>query len=136
MMREFLSPCLEKDKINNISVLGLAHVGDAAYELMVRTWLCELGPALPKSLHKRTVGMVSASAQAKAAGQIMGGLTEEELSFFMRGRNAHVRTLSKNTDRSEYQHATGFETLFGFLYLSGQRDRMYELFDIILKNRA
>jgi len=131
-MQDYLSPRLNTEQISRLSTLSLAHIGDAAYELMVRTWLGSLGPVSSRNLHKRTVEWVRASAQAQAAEKILKELTQEELSVFMRGRNTHIRTLSKNTDRSQYQQATGLEALFGFLYLCGERVRMNRLFERII----
>ena len=76
--------------------------------------------------------MVKASAQAEAMGKIMPILTEEEISVFKRGRNAHTNHKAKNASEGDYHYATGLEALFGYLYLSGEKERLTELFDIIV----
>ena len=135
-MQDYLLPRFTPEEIKQISILSLAHIGDAAYELLVRTWLCGKGPVSSRTMHKSTVQWVSATAQAAAAGRIMGLLSEQERSVFMRGRNAQSKTIPKNADRGEYQHATGLEALFGYLYLSGSRQRMNELFMMIIDEQA
>jgi ribonuclease-3 family protein len=115
-------------------VQGFAHIGDAVYELMVRTWLCANGTLTAKSLHKKAVTFVSAKAQAVAAETILSRLDEEELSLYKRGRNAHLSSIPKGSTHEEYHAATGLEALFGYLYLGGRIDRLNELFDIILAN--
>ncbi len=117
-----------------MSVLGLAHIGDAVYELLIRTWLCTKGKTTSKGLHFETVSYVRAPAQARAVAIIMDKLTEEELAVFKRGRNAKVNSVPKNADISEYHSATGLETLFGYLYLKGERNRIDELFAMIVED--
>lgn len=133
-MKDYLSAVMADDDIRAISSLGLAHLGDAVFELMVRTWLCESGRATAKGLHKAAVSYVSASAQAKGMEQLNSRLTEEELAVFRRGRNAHV-TVPRSATPEEYHAATGFETLFGYLYLKGRRDRLNELFALMMESR-
>lgn len=120
------------DDIKKISSLGLAHVGDAVYELLVRTSMLESGSAKNSDLHRLTVSYVSAPAQAKAVDAIMSHLTEEEMGVFKRGRNAHVHAVPKNATPGQYGKATGLEALFGWLWLKGRKDRISELFDIIM----
>lgn len=120
------------DDIKKISSLGLAHVGDAVYELLVRTSMLESGSAKNSDLHRLTVSYVSAPAQAKAVDAIMPHLTEEEMGVFKRGRNAHVHAVPKNATPGQYGKATGLEALFGWLWLKGRKDRISELFDIIM----
>ena len=120
-------------QVNAISNLGLAHVGDGAYELMCRTYLCALGDHTVRNLHKDTVNLVKASTQAAFADKIKPFLTEEELDFFRRGKNAHTHAAPKSASRAEYAKATGLETLFGALYLLGRTDRLNELFAIMMK---
>jgi ribonuclease-3 family protein len=125
---DFLSPELKQEDTQNLSMLGYAHIGDAVYELMARTWLVKNGSITAKNLHKRTVGLVSAVAQAKAVGRLWDILDAEEREVFQRGRNTQVKSVPKNADRGDYQYATGLEALFGFLYLRGRRSRLNELF--------
>ena len=121
-------------QVNAISNLGLAHVGDGVYELLCRTYLCTQGDQTVLKLHKDTVNMVKAPAQAKYMDKLLPHLTEEELAFYRRGKNAHTHAAPKSASPKEYQMATGLETLFGALFLLGQTDRLNELFAIILEN--
>ena len=123
---------LTYDELQEMSVLGLAHVGDAVYELMIRTWLCINGASTAKRLHSAAVDYVSAKAQAYAAELLLPELTGEELAVFKRGRNAHVNTVPKASSFEEYHMATGFEALFGYLHLSGRPERLEELFEKII----
>jgi len=131
-MSSYLNPDPGCD-IRDISALGLAHVGDAVYELMVRTWLCTTGSSTAKQLHGGAVGLVSAKAQAEAAERIAPDLREDEAAVFRRGRNAHVSSIPKGATYEDYHAATGIETLFGYLYLSSRQERLDELFDIIVR---
>ena len=132
-MKDYLGIQLSDEQLQTISVLGLAHIGDGVYELLVRTWLCANGKTTSKGLHKETVSYVRAPAQAKAVAKIMDKLSESEQAVFKRGRNAKVNSVPKNADISEYHAATGLETLFGYLYLKGERDRINELFGLIVE---
>ena len=127
-MENYFEPCMDKREINQISALGLAHLGDGVFELLVRTWLCTHGGAVVKNLHRATVGYVSAPAQAARLDRMLPLLTEEELEIYRRGRNAHVHAIPKNATPQEYSKATGLECLFGALYLLGRRERINELF--------
>jgi len=122
-----------KSLTNDLSAQGLAHLGDAVFELMVRTWLCTTGTSTAKTLHNKAITFVSAKAQAEAMDRIFGKLTEDEMAIYKRGRNAHAGAVPKNSTHEEYHSATGIETLFGYLYLSGEADRLNELFEIIIK---
>ena len=119
-------------QVNAISNLGLAHVGDAAYELLVRTWLCTRGDHTVLKLHKDSVNLVKATAQAKFVEKILPLLTEDELAYFRRGKNAHTHAAPKSASPKEYAKATGLETLFGALYLLGRMERLNELFYIMM----
>ena len=118
--------------LRRVSVLGLAHVGDAVFELMVRTWLCTQGASTAKGLHSAAVTFVSARAQAAAAERILPFLSVEERAVFKRGRNAHANSAPRGSTYEEYHLATGIEALFGHLYLGGQSVRLSELFGIII----
>ncbi len=132
-MQDYFSLSMAPDDIRAISSLGLAHLGDAVYEVMVRSWLCLHGKATGKGLHKATVAYVKAPAQARASERILPLLTEEEHSVFQRGRNAKVNSIPQNASRSDYMHATALEALFGYLYLNGRRERLNELFSVIME---
>ncbi len=128
---DYLNPVFDEKKLHGMSALGLAHIGDGVYELMVRTWLCASGKATSKGLHREAVKYVSARAQAIAVEKIMPILTEAELAVYKRGRNAKVNSIPKKADISQYHAATGFESLFGYIYLMGDKARLHELFAII-----
>ena len=121
------------DQIRAVSNLGLAHVGDCVYELMIRSWLCLHGKATNRGLHKATVKYVSAPAQAKAAEKILSQLTQEEMDVFRRGRNSSPHTIPKAATREEYQTATALEALFGYLWLKGETTRLNELFEVVME---
>ena len=125
---------LSVKEINQISNLSLALVGDGVYELMCRTFLCTKGDHNVLHLHKDTVNMVNATAQARFADKLLPALTEEELAFYRRGKNAHTHAAPKAATRQDYAKATGLECLFGALYLQGKTDRLNELFAIIVDN--
>ena len=120
-------------QVNAISNLGLAHVGDGVYELMCRAYLCAGGDQTVLKLHKDTVALVKAPTQAAFADKLKPHLSEEELDFFRRGKNAHTHAAPKSATPQEYSKATGLETLFGALYLAGKTDRLNELFHIIIE---
>lgn len=130
-MRDYLHTILDKNEIFEMGSTALAHIGDAVFELMVRSDLCKNGKRRAKELHKSTVLSVSAAAQEKAAEKIIPALTEEEHDVFLRGRNAKVNTLPKHSTPETYHTATAFEALWGYLYLTGKYERLNELFDII-----
>lgn len=133
-MKDYLGIQLTDEQLQTISVLGLAHIGDGVYELLVRTWLCANGKTTSKGLHKETVSYVRAPAQARAVERIMDKLSDSEQAVYKRGRNAKVNSVPKNANISEYHSATGFETLIGYLYLKGERDRINELFGLIVED--
>ena len=117
--------------VNKISMLGLAHVGDAVYELLYRSKLCTDGHTAVAEMHRMTVAFVRAEAQAEAAAKLLPVLTQYETSVFKRGRNAKVNSVPHNADIGQYHAATGLEALFGWLYLLGRTERINELFNII-----
>ena len=117
-------------QVNAISNLALALIGDGVYELLCRTYLCTQGDQTVLKLHKDTVNMVKAPAQAKYADLLKPHLTEEENDFYRRGKNAHTHAAPKAATRAEYAKATGLETLFGALYLMGRTERLMELFEL------
>ena len=120
-------------QVNAISNTGLALVGDGVYELLVRTYLCTQGDQTLLKLHKDTVEMVKAPAQAKFAQALQPYLTEDELSYFRRGKNAHTHAHPKGATAKEYALATGLESLFGALYLMGQTERLNFLFNTVME---
>ena len=132
-MENYFHLQLKNDDIRAISSIGLAHLGDAVYELLVRSWLCAHGKATGRGLHRAAVELVRAEAQAARGDKILPLLTEEELSVYKRGRNAHVNSIPHNASRSEYLKATALESLLGFLYLSGENERINELFNAMME---
>ncbi|MBR6258948.1 MAG: ribonuclease III [Oscillospiraceae bacterium] len=128
---DLLNVKLNDEEIGKITTLGLAHVGDAVYELMVRAYLCRKGLETAKVLHLSTVQYVSAPAQAALARRVIPLFTEEEREIFKRGRNAHVNSVPSKSTVGEYHAATGLEALFGCLYLKGETERLSELFALI-----
>lgn len=131
-MTDMFNIRMDERNIKDISALGLAHLGDAVFEIMVRSQLCVTGGVTSGSLHRQTVKYVSATAQAKAAARITDMLTDEEKAVFKRGRNAKVNSVPHNADLSDYHAATGLEALFGWLWLRGEKDRLNELFDVMM----
>ncbi len=118
---------------NKLSMLVLAHVGDAVYELLTRTMLCTRANSSVAQLHKQTVSYVNAPAQARAAEKILPLLDAEEASVYRRGRNVKVNSVPHNADIGQYHAATGLEALFGWLYLQGRTERVEELFRAIME---
>ena len=112
-----------------LSPLTLAFVGDGVYELLVRKRIVEAGSMPPKKLNAHKVEMVRASAQAAVYDGLEPLLTEDEWDMLKRGRNAHTGSVPKNAQMADYRKATGVEALFGFLYLKGDWERLYFLFD-------
>lgn len=121
---------LEDTDIRTYSPLTLAYIGDAIYELVIRTILVEKGNTQVNKLHQRASKLVKASAQSEIIEKLKPYLTEEEMGIFKRGRNAKSFTMAKNASMSDYRRATGFEALMGHLYLTERWDRMLELIKI------
>lgn len=118
---------LQEQDIRTYSPLTLAYIGDAIFELVVRTVLVDRRNTQPEKLHKAATKVVKAETQALMIEALKEELTEEELAVFKRGRNAKSATKAKNATISEYRRATGFEALMGYLYLKGDLERMIEL---------
>ena len=112
------------------SPLGLAYIGDAVYEIAVRTLVISEGNMSVNKYHKKSSSLVKASAQAGVYDNIKGKLTDEEAAVYKRGRNAKSATAAKNASIVEYRMATGVEALIGYLYLSGRTARALELIKI------
>lgn len=124
-----------KKKPNEFSPLVLAYIGDAAYEMYVRSRIIADNPDMPvHKMHRQTIKYVKAHAQSLSIHNMMNCLTENELAVFKRGRNAKSPTTPKNADLTEYRHATGFECLIGYLYLCGETKRMTDLMKTAYEN--
>lgn len=122
---------LNGEDINMLSPLQLAYIGDAVYELCVRTYLLKKGLPVRK-LHKATTEYVKAKSQSNIVHALKTQLTDDEKSLVRRGRNAKINSVPKNAELVDYKYATGFESLIGYLYLTGQDNRMMELFNKIV----
>jgi len=127
-VENYFAVCMTEQELNQMTTLGLAHCGDAVFELLVRSHLCVSGGVKAGELHRKTVEFVSAGAQSRRMERLLPLLTPQELAWFKRGRNAHVNGIPKNATREEYARATGLECLFGALFLTGQAQRANELF--------
>ena len=124
---------MELRDINNISMLGLAHIGDGVYELLTRTMLCSDGNKKVTELHKKSVAIVNAPAQAAAMERLLPHLTADELAIYKRGRNAKVNSVPQKADIGQYHAATGLEALFGWLYLQGRTERINDLYSVCVE---
>lgn len=133
-MENLFQITLPRQQIDAISNLGLAHMGDGVWELLCRSYLCAQGEKTVGQLHRDTIAMVKAPAQAAYAEKLLPLLTEQELAYYRRGKNAHVHAVPKSCTPQEYAKATGLEALFGALYLSGKQERINELFNILMED--
>lgn len=124
----------EKSNPKQLSPLTLAFVGDGVYDLFVRQFLVDKGQRPVGELNKIKVDLVNCKSQAVFAKNLLPLLTEEELSVYKRGRNASPKCTPKNGTVCDYHSATGLEALFGYLYLSGEDDRLEQLFSEIIKS--
>lgn len=125
MARQLMEPA----KVRLMNPLQMAYIGDTVWDLMVRSRLMRTGHNVHK-LHQMATQRVNATAQSHAAEKILDSLTQEEADIFRRGRNAHSRHAApKHQDPAAYSAATGLEALIGYLYLTGQDDRLIQLFD-------
>ena len=125
-----------KQALLNMSSLGFAYLGDAVYEVMVRAWLCLHGKLTPGRQHKAALAYVAAPRQAALLERILPLLTQEEAQVLKRGRNASPHSYPKGATRQEYLAATGLETLFGWLYLRGETDRLNTLFETMMEGEG
>ena len=132
-MENYFEMNLSVQEVNAISNLGLAHMGDCVFEILVRAYLCASGEKTMDKLHRDTIRRVKATSQAKFVDKLRPLLTEEELSYYRRGKNSHVHAVPKSCTPAEYAKATGLEALFGALYLAGQTDRLNELFKAVME---
>ena len=126
---EIIKQNMDLDDINitDYSPLTLAYIGDGIYEIVIRTVIVDEANRQVNKIHKAASNLVKAGTQAKMIHYIMDDLTDEELTIYKRGRNAKAVTRAKNATMSEYRTATGFEALMGWLYLTGQSERMMKL---------
>lgn len=131
-MTDFFHPIMDEQALKQCSSLALAHMGDSVYEIMIRGYLIHSGLVTNRNLHRKTIHLVCAGAQAAGAQAILPMLTEQEQTVFRHGRNAKPKSVPKSSSPAQYAMATAIEALFGWLYLSGKYDRINELFDVLL----
>ena len=132
-MENYFEMNLTEGEINRFSNLSLAHIGAGVFELLCRSYLCRRGAQNVGSLHRDTVKLVKATSQAAFADKMLPHLTETELSYYRRGKNAHVHAVPKGASPADYQKATGLEAMFGYLHLSGQNGRANEIFCTVME---
>ena len=131
-MERFLDKPMDPKQL---SPLTLAYVGDGVYELFVREYIVSKGNCPVKKLHSRAVDFVRCEFQAKVLSEVLMPLfTQEEMDICLRGRNAHVSHVPKNSSVADYHGATAFECVFGYLYLSGRLDRLQMFFEKIIES--
>ena len=131
-MENYFEMNMTKAQVDAISNLGLAHMGDCVFEILCRAYLCAQGEKTVDRLHRDTINMVKAGSQAKFVDKLLPLLTEEELAYYRRGKNAHVHAVPKSATPAEYAKATGLEALFGYLFLTGRKERANEIFNIVM----
>ena len=122
--------------IRTYSPLTLAYIGDAVYDLVIRSILVNRGNTAVNNLHKKASAIVKAPSQAAVAASIMEELTDEEKDIYRRGRNSKPHTKAKNASTMEYLEATGLEAVVGFLYLKGDTDRALDLIKLGLERNG
>ena len=121
---------VSKTEAKQFSPLTLAFLGDAVYSLLVREMLLKTANRPTNALHKESIKLVNANCQAEMLKKILNELTEEEEAVFKRGRNAHSGHVPKNQSDADYRYAAGLETLYGYLYLIGDFERILYIFNI------
>ena len=122
---------ISKPEAKRLSPTTLAFYGDSVYELYVRRYITELGDRPSGELHNMSVKMARASFQAAAFELLIPVLAEDEADILRRGRNATGITAPKSSSSAEYHKATAVEALFGYLSLTGEDERIEELFNMI-----
>ena len=132
-MENYFHMHMDPKRINSISNLGLAHIGDGVFELLTRSWICGHGDLTVGRMHRDTINLVKATAQARFADKMLPLLSEEEKALYRRGKNSHVHAVPKSCTPAEYAKATGVEALFGALYLAGRTERINEIFVTVME---
>ena len=132
-MENYFRMHLDHKQVGAISNLGLAHIGDGVFELLTRSWLCGHERLTVGRMHKDTIALVKATAQARFADRLLPRLDEEEKAYYRRGKNSHVHAVPRSCTPAEYAKATGLEALFGALYLLGRTERINELFVTVME---
>ena len=121
---------VSKSEAKQYSPLTLAFLGDAVYSLLVREMILKTANRPTNALHKESIKLVNANCQAEMIKKVLPLLTEDEEAIFKRGRNAHSGHVPKNQSDADYRYATGLETLYGYLYLIGDFERILYIFNI------
>lgn len=124
---------LTEQQVRQYPTLTLAHIGDCVYELLARSHVIKRGVYPVRRTHSETISIVSAEAQHRGALAVVPMLSEEETAVFIRGRNAKPKTVPKHAGLEAYAYATALETLFGYLYLRGNNERISELWQAVIK---
>ena len=132
-MENYFKMNMTRAVINAMSNLGLAHIGDGVFELLCRSYLCAKGGKTADRLHRDTIQLVKATSQAKFVDKLLPLLNEDELAYYRRGKNSHVHAVPKSATPAQYAKATGVEALFGYLFLSGQKERANEIFNLVME---
>ena len=121
---------LTEQEVRSYSALAFAYIGDSVYDLIIRTMITSKGNNRPNKYHQQVIQYVNANAQTRMMDKIKPLLTEEEKTMFRRGRNAKSISCAKNQSHHDYRIATGFETLIGYVYMTGQMGRIMELVSV------
>ena len=131
-MENYFAMTMDKGQVDGISALGLAHMGDGVFELLVRSWLCGHGRTKVQNLSLIHISE-PAPAQARFVERLEPLLSPEEHDVYRRGRNAHLHAIPKHATAKEYARATGLECLFGHLFLEGKTERINWLFVTVME---
>jgi ribonuclease-3 family protein len=118
---------LEPEAARQLSPLVLAYIGDTVFDLYVRTSLVLKRRGNAGALHRQSVALVNARAQAQLARRVFENLDADEKDIFMRGRNAKSATVPKNMSVADYRQATALEAVLGYLYLTGRTGKMEDI---------
>ena len=132
-MENYFQMHMDPKEVGALSNLGLSHIGDGVFELLTRSWLCGHGRLTVNRMHKDTIALVKATAQAKFMDALLPKLSEEELALYRRGKHSPVHAVPKSCNPAEYAKATALEALFGALYLLGRQERINELFVTVME---
>ena len=119
-----MEECIDNIDIQTVPAQTLAFIGDAVYNVYIRTYLTSISTAKSGILHNMSIKYVSAKGQAFTIDKIMEELNDNEISIYKRGRNTNIPSVSKHVDVIEYKKATGFESLIGYLYVTKQTQRL------------
>ena len=128
MSKEYLT----EREANTYSPLSLAFLGDSVYDTLVRDYLLRQANMPVAKLHSAKIRLVCAEYQSEAYSVLEKNITGHELAVLKRGRNATGNTVPKHADAAQYRRATAIECLFGYLYITGQNERITQLFEVMM----